>query len=108
MSRRQKRRKRRIKNKITVNKLLIILIPILLIGTSLAKYLQEKNMELLYEAQNFYFESDLLSDNSNQLAYTYDIGNDTISIVLRNNIDELRYSEVNIEYDVCITDIQRK
>ena len=96
---RRKRRNRR-KTKFSFNKLLIVMIPILFIGGSLAKYIQEKNAELVYEAQNFYFESDLLSDNTNQLAYTYDTGNDTITFNLKNNIDELRHSEVNIEYVV--------
>ena len=51
------------------------------------------------------FESDLLFDNTNPVAYIYDIGNDKITFNLKNNEDDLRSSEVDIEYEVYITDI---
>lgn len=101
------RRKKKHKAKIgfNFNILLLILIPVVLIGGTVAKYIQEKNSEIIYQAKNFYFESDLLSDNTNPRAYTYEIGNDTISFKLKNNIDDLRHSEVDIEFVVTITDV---
>ena len=108
MSRRKRRNKAKLKTKINFNTLLLIAIPTIFIGGSVAKYVQERNEDLVYQAKNFYFESDLLSDNTNLSSYTYDVGNDTITFKLSNNIDELRHSQVDIEYVVKITDIRRK
>lgn len=99
-------KKSKIKSRFNFNKLLLIAIPVICITGSVAKYVQEKNAELVYEAKNFYFESDLLSNNTNPLAYTYDVGNDKIAINLKNNIDDLRYSDVDVKYTVTITDMQ--
>lgn len=99
-----RKNKYNIKTKFNFNMILLIIIPVLFIGGTVAKYIQEKNVELVYQAKSFYFESDLLSDNTNPQAYTYERGRDDISINLSNNIDELRYSEVDIEYVVTITD----
>lgn len=101
-----KKTKTKIKFSLSLNTFLLIVIPVVLIGTSLAKYISERTSDLVYEAKSFYFESNLLSDNTNPSAYTYDIGTDTITFKLKNNIDDLRYSEVDIEYTVKITDIQ--
>lgn len=96
--------KYKIKHQFNFNILLLILIPLVLIGTTIAKYVREEKSEKIYQAQSFYFYSDLLSDNTNPLAYTYETGKDNISIILNNNIDDLRYSEVDIDYVVTITD----
>lgn len=101
-----KKTKTKLKFSLSLNTFLLIIIPVILIGTSLAKYISERTSDLVYEAKNFYFESNLLSDNTNPSAYTYDVGTDTISFKLKNNIDDLRHSEVDIEYTVKITDIQ--
>ena len=95
-----------IKTEFNLNKLLIILIPVALIGVTAAKYVKESSVEIIYEAKNFYFESYVLSNNTDPRAYTYEIGNDTISFDLKNNIDDLRASEVDIEFVATITDIQ--
>ena len=106
MKRTKKRINRsKVRSKFNFNKLLLIAIPVFLIGGTIAKYINEKNMDIVYEASNFYFESDLLSDNTEPSVYTYNRGNTTISIKLMNNVDDLRYSEVDIEYLVSITDI---
>jgi len=91
--------------KLRKKSLLLFLIPFLFWGVALAKYMTTKNQNLLYEAQAFYFESDLLNDNTNQISYTYPKGSDSVSFILKNNTDELRYSEVTIDYKVSITDI---
>ena len=93
------------KRQLDFNKIFLVLIPIMLIGGSAAKYVYEKNNDIVYEAKSFYFESDLLSDNTNPKAYTYEKGKDSISFSLNNNIDELRYSDVETQYVVNITDI---
>lgn len=85
--------------------ILIILIPFLFISFSLAKYISNRHENFLYEAKSFYFESDLLSDSTEQKSYSYQRGIDSIRLNLSNNADELRYSEVNIEYKVSITDL---
>ncbi|MBR3613874.1 MAG: hypothetical protein IKL55_01690 [Clostridia bacterium] len=100
-----KKRRYNTKRQLNFNKIFLVLIPIMLIGGSLAKYVFEKNKDIVYEAKSFYFESDLLSDNTNPKAYTYEKGKDSISFSLSNNIDELRYSDVETQYVVNITDI---
>ena len=102
MSRRRRKKKElklnktkiKLKFNLSLNTLLLIIIPVLFIGGSLARYIRQRTEDLVYEAKNFYFESDLLSDNTNPAVYTYDIGTDTISFKLKNNIDDLRHSEV--------------
>lgn len=68
----------------------------------------EKINETLYEAKNFYFESDLLNSNTNPVSYAYQRGIDSISFELKNNIDELRYSDVEISYVVTINTLDGK
>lgn len=87
-----------------VRKLILLAIPIIFIGTTLAKYSSNTNQDVVFEAKNFYFESDLLHDATNPISYTYQKGVDEISVVLKNNIDDYRFSDVEIEYKVQITD----
>lgn len=68
-----------------------------------AKYYHEYETNSLYEAENFYFSSDLLKTEGT--TYDYKKGVDTIKINIFNNIDTLRYTETNIDYQVSITDI---
>lgn len=91
--------------KVNIKFILAILITLFFVSFSLAKYISTRNTNFLYEAKSFYFVSDLLSDNIDQKSYSYKRGIDTISLNLSNNIDELRYSEVTIEYEVSITDL---
>lgn len=88
-----------------INMLFLVVIPMILIGFTVAKYMNEKEKDFVYEANDFYFESNLLSDSTNISTYTYSKGEDTIEIELKNNMDELRYSEVDINYEIKITDI---
>lgn len=68
-----------------------------------AKYYYKYETNSLYEAENFYFSSDLLKAEGT--TYDYKKGVDTIKINISNNIDTLRYTETNIDYQVSITDI---
>ncbi len=94
-----KRKKNRLR------KLILFAIPIIFIGTTLAKYSSNTNQEVVFEAKNFYFESDLLKDFTEPVSYKYQTGIDTISISLKNNIDDYRFSDVEIDYEIMITDI---
>lgn len=93
------------KGKNKLRKLILFAIPILFIGTTLAKYSSNTNQGVVFEAKNFYFESDLLKDLTEPVSYKYQTGIDTISILLKNNIDDYRYSDVETNYEVTITDI---
>lgn len=85
--------------------IVLILIFLFFTASVLAKYLLKKHESFLYDANDFYFESNLLAENTNQKAYTYKHGIDYIEFILKNNIDELRYSDVSITYMVTITDL---
>ena len=75
------------------------------INVVMAKYVESQEKETLYVAESFYFESDLLTNDADTKTYTYQKGKDNIQVVLKNNIDDLRYSDVDIEYTVRITDL---
>lgn len=92
------------KKKYGVRKLLLFAIPIIFIGTTLAKYSSNTKQDVIFEAKNFYFESDLLRDATNPVSYTYQKGTDQIAILLKNNIDDYNFSEVKTQYEVVITD----
>ena len=89
-----------------VNKIifLIIILVILISSIVFAKYVSERKKNALYTAGSFYFTSDLLSDNATMNTYEFEKGVDEISINIKNNIDDLRYSEVDIYYNAKITD----
>ncbi len=84
--------------------ILIFLIPVIIAGLTFSQYAKKTEDNLEYVAGNFYFESDVLSDNVDVNTYTYQNGIDKISIMLKNNADELRYSEVKVNYIAKITD----
>lgn len=90
------------------NIFLIILFVIFLgfFSYSLAKYIDNRNKNLLYEAQAFYFESNYLNDIASVKSYTLETGIDYIEFDIKNNIDELRYSDVTISYTVTLTDLE--
>ncbi len=84
---------------------MFLLVSLILMGKVAAKYFIERKKETLYTAGAFYFESDLLTNTSSIKTYTYKEGTNEIELVLTNNIDDLRYSEVDIFYKVTITDL---
>lgn len=101
-------RKNKKKVSLNFNTILLIVIPLVVIGGALAKYIYQNSNDALYEARAFYFESDLLSDNTSPKLYKFQTGQDSISFELRNNIDDLRWSDVDIEFVVSISDTQGK
>ena len=77
-----------------------------LTGTyALAKYVMDYKADVLYEANSFYFTSDLLTEpatNGTYPSYTLQSGKNDITFVLRNYADGLRTSEVDIDYTVSV------
>lgn len=90
------------KANIIFNIIVLVVIPCLIIGTSVAKYIKEREVDTAYNAKSFYFESDLLEENIADAEYSYAQGIDSITFYLKNNADSLRYSEVDINYTVTL------
>ena len=100
------KRKKRSNNKkmnIFLNVILLFGIPCLIIGSSVAKYISDKNIDMIYNAKDFYFESDLLKDVEEQVEYEFEKGVNNISFYLKNNEDNLRFSQVDVDYNVDLT-----
>ncbi len=72
----------------------------LTVGMLVAKYLNERSSNGLVRAKNFYFTSNLLDGEKHTLAP----GSTSITFTLGNHEDDLRYSEVDIEYEYTVTD----
>lgn len=90
--------------KITGKKVIISTIAVVLslcvltVGMFVAKYINEESSEGLVIAKNFYFTSNLLDGKEHTLAPD----STSVKFTLGNHEDELRYSEVDIEYTVTV------
>ncbi len=87
------------------NKFILIVafvVTILFIPPVLAKYYQLVGTGVVYETEDFYFESDLLKSDTEINSYTYQKGINSIKVTISNNIDSLRYTEIPIQYVVSI------
>lgn len=90
--------------KITRRKVIISTIAVVLsfcvltTGMFVAKYINEKSSEGLIIAKNFYFTSNLLDGKEHTLAPD----STSVTFTLGNHEDDLRYSEVDIEYTVTV------
>ncbi len=71
---------------------------VLTVGMLVAKYLSERSSDGLVRAKNFYFTSNLLDGEEHTLAP----GTTSVNFTLGNHEDDLRYSEVDIEYTVTV------
>lgn len=69
-------------------------------GYTVAKYIAQRETEPVYAAKNFYFESDLLSEEGK--TYTLKTGVDQISFILMNHPDALRKAQVDISYEIWV------
>jgi len=85
----------------------VCIIAVVLIGMGLWIYLgiDNNNQENNIESGTIYFESDLLVNSKTSNNYTYQRKNDYIEIKLKNYIDDITYSDVNVNYTVKITDL---
>lgn len=75
----------------------------LTVGMLVAKYLNEKSSDGLVRAKNFYFTSNLLDGEEHTLAPD-STGSTSVTFTLGNHEDDLRFSEVDIEYTVTLDD----
>ncbi len=91
--------KSRKRNAAIVVYIIIGMILCALVGNALAKYFQSSTKADTVRAKEFYFSSDILDD----LNRTLTPGVSEITFSLGNHEDELRYSEVDIEYTVTVT-----
>lgn len=69
-----------------------------MIGVLVAKYLNEKTSDGLVKAKNFYFTSNLLDGKEHTVA----TDSTSFTFTLGNHEDDLRYSEVDISYEVTV------
>lgn len=76
--------------------LIALLLCVLAAGTLVAKYISERDSDGVVRASNFYFTSDFLDDKE----HTLTPGSTSVSFTVGNHADELRYSEVDINYTV--------
>lgn len=95
---------RRIKNLITI--LIIILVITCSIIPILAKYIKKVNTNMQINSTDFYFTSDLLdvpASNGTFPEYILGKGTNTITFNLKNYEDELRFSTLDINYEIKVT-----
>lgn len=76
----------------------VLLVCTLTISIVAAKYISEKSSDGSVRANNFYFTSNLLDGKK----HTLDPGSTSITFTLGNHEDNLRYSEVDINYEVTV------
>lgn len=98
--------KRHQKNKIkTTQPFLFLLLGFLILagifGGLYAKYIDQQSEKTKPIAENFYFTSDLLTEEGKN--YTLSAGTKQITFELRNFEDDLRSSDSNIEYQYIVT-----
>lgn len=90
------------------SKIYLWVLALILVGASVwgvsAKYIQQREQDLLAEARMFYFTSDLLKEEGAD--YVLNPDTTSVTFTLRNHIDELRYSDDEIQYDVYVDDVQ--
>ena len=91
--------------KMTLSLILVVLSTVLIVlsaSVTLAKYARVDKDDDPVTPKSFYFESDILGDTNNVPAYY--LGVNEIRISLMNFADSLRYSEVDITYDLTISE----
>ena len=83
----------------------ILILIILAAGTCgvAAKYIQASEQKIISQAKEFYFTSDLLTEEGAN--YTLNPGTTQVRFTLMNHIDELRYSDDLILYNVYVNDV---
>lgn len=78
--------------------LLVLFVP--MVGTVFGRYQRQIRSDGWVKAYDFYFTSNLLDGGTHTLAP----GSKEVTFTLSNHADELRYSEVDINYEVKVTD----
>ncbi len=98
------------KLKISTKRVIISTIAVVLslctltVGMLVAKYLNERSADGLVRANHFYFTSNLLDGEEHILAPNSKDSTDgtSVTFTLGNHEDDLRYSEVDISYEVTV------
>ena len=68
-----------------------------------AKYIRETNTSNGVIAKEFYFSSDILSEDGKTTTLSPTNGKASIDFKLMNHADELRYADVEISYEIKVT-----
>ena len=71
------------------------------IGTTVAKYIQSTGGKIMMKAPEFYFTSDLLTEDGN-VSYMLNSNTTQVQFLLRSTGDELRNSDMKIGYTVSL------
>lgn len=74
-------------------------LPVILIGAVIGRYQQQLRSDNPVRAREFYFTSDFLDGGAHTLAPE----TTQVSFTLGNHADDLRFSEVDITYEVTVT-----
>lgn len=82
--------------------LILIAIPCILIGSTLAKYVYEDYHEKYLLSKEFYFESTVLNGSTYNLNDWDGEEEYSFSVEVKNFIDELRWTAENITYEVSV------
>ncbi len=87
------------RKKVIISTVAVVLsLCVLTVGMLVAKYLNKKDSDGLVKSKNFYFTSNLLDGEEHKLA----AGSTSLTFTLGNHEDDLRYSEVDIKYNVTV------
>ena len=100
------RKRRKAKKKLPFRAFIItamFLIVLLAVGV-VAKYVHNASQSGYLRTENFYFSSNLLTEDGNAV-YDLNAGTTSLSIILKNQEDELRISEVDIPYTISVTNV---
>jgi hypothetical protein len=99
-----KYQKNRIQHKGSLRVCLLLVLILLAsggIGTTVAKYIHSTDGKMLVKAPEFYFTSDLLTEDGN-VSYMLNSNTTQVQFLLRSTADELRNSDMKIGYTVSL------
>lgn len=99
-----KHQKNRIQHKGSLRVCLLLVLILLAsggIGTTVAKYIHSTDGKMLVKAPEFYFTSDLLTEDGN-VSYMLNSNTTQVQFLLRSTADELRNSDMKIGYTVSL------
>lgn len=97
----QKHNKRNLFSVVAIVALLAVYVAVLVGGVD-AKYVTQSGDENVLAAREFYFSSNILSEEGS--AYTVNAGTNSTSFTLTNSADKLRHTEYDIRYEVTCND----
>ena len=89
-------------SKIALALVCIFIATLLSFGGVFAKYINERGNDINVSSPQFYFSSDLLTENGAE--YILNPGTDKIQIILKNYGDQLRFSPRDISYTLTTSD----